>query len=456
MLQAWVMRGTRHGAAASRRRRAADELMTLLDGAGFTSVVATNCEQEYDRMLHLGDHLQTTHGHRVGVRREARPASASATSSRRASSTAPTTASSSATMLFRILKFKPGTGRSAAAAAAEAEAEQRAAVAAAARAHARQRVLVRGRTASTGCSSSGARSCGTLRHPPRPTCAECRSYEWDARRGERPRHRLQLRREPLPAGAGVRLPARRSGSSSSRRARASSPTSSASSPADIAVGMPVEVEWVDHDPDLTLPAFRPSRPKGHSDGLHVLRRAGRGPRPGRADLPGLGDRRAGQGDRGRARSGSTASCGARWPTPTCSASPLPEDARRAAGSASSSCACCSSSRGASSRRCRLWPTVVLRRAADRRVRHAGAAGSVAARRRRTARWSSPPRSPRPGVNDVARTAGAGHARDGDGWRLDGCKPSRARRPRRRRACSCPRRRPTASSACSSSIPRVRA
>jgi uncharacterized OB-fold protein len=28
-------------------------------------------------------------------------------------------------------------------------------------------------------------------------------------------------------------------------------------PADITVGMPVEVEWVDHDPDLTLPAFRP-------------------------------------------------------------------------------------------------------------------------------------------------------------------------------------------------------
>jgi hypothetical protein len=26
--------------------------------------------------------------------------------------------------------------------------------------------------------------------------------------------------------------------------------------------MPVEVEWVDHDPDLSLPAFRPSRPSG--------------------------------------------------------------------------------------------------------------------------------------------------------------------------------------------------
>jgi uncharacterized OB-fold protein len=28
-------------------------------------------------------------------------------------------------------------------------------------------------------------------------------------------------------------------------------------PADIAIGMPVDVEWVEHDPDLTLPAFHP-------------------------------------------------------------------------------------------------------------------------------------------------------------------------------------------------------
>jgi uncharacterized OB-fold protein len=33
-------------------------------------------------------------------------------------------------------------------------------------------------------------------------------------------------------------------------------------PSEIQVGMPVEVEWVDHDPDLSLPAFRPSRPVG--------------------------------------------------------------------------------------------------------------------------------------------------------------------------------------------------
>ncbi len=58
MLQAWVMRGVRPRPTDGGNAR--DELMTLLDDAGFTSVVATNCEQEYHRYLHLGDHLSTT------------------------------------------------------------------------------------------------------------------------------------------------------------------------------------------------------------------------------------------------------------------------------------------------------------------------------------------------------------------------------------------------------------
>jgi len=29
-------------------------------------------------------------------------------------------------------------------------------------------------------------------------------------------------------------------------------------PSDVRIGMPVEVEWQDLDPDLTLPAFKPA------------------------------------------------------------------------------------------------------------------------------------------------------------------------------------------------------
>ena len=61
MLQAWTMRGLRPAtpeeeafqAAAGDRKSA----LEILDEAGFTSVVATNCEQEYVRELVPGDQL---------------------------------------------------------------------------------------------------------------------------------------------------------------------------------------------------------------------------------------------------------------------------------------------------------------------------------------------------------------------------------------------------------------
>ncbi|MGW2200968.1 bifunctional MaoC family dehydratase N-terminal/OB-fold nucleic acid binding domain-containing protein [Streptomyces sp. NPDC001774] len=52
MLQAWTMGGL---SGHTDRSGAYDELLTLLDEAGFTSVVATDCEQEYPRPLRPGD-----------------------------------------------------------------------------------------------------------------------------------------------------------------------------------------------------------------------------------------------------------------------------------------------------------------------------------------------------------------------------------------------------------------
>ncbi|MEU8958815.1 bifunctional MaoC family dehydratase N-terminal/OB-fold nucleic acid binding domain-containing protein [Streptomyces sp. NPDC048518] len=54
MLQAWTMGGL---SARGGRFRAHDELFALLDGAGYTSVVATDCEQEYLRALRPGDEI---------------------------------------------------------------------------------------------------------------------------------------------------------------------------------------------------------------------------------------------------------------------------------------------------------------------------------------------------------------------------------------------------------------
>jgi uncharacterized OB-fold protein/acyl dehydratase len=255
MLQAWVMRGVAPRPTSGGNAR--DELMTLLDDAGFTSVVATNCEQEYDRYLHLGDHLSTRTiiesvsdekatglgvGHFVTTRVDYRTDDGELV----------------ATMRFRILKFKPGTGRTGRSDAPEEEEQER---------------PLRPRPALTQDNAfwfEGARQhrlliqrckqCGTLRHPPRPMCSECRSYQWDVvdATGRGTVYSFVVNHYPqVPAfdyplavglielEEGTRLVVNVIGIE----------------PSDIRVGMPVEIEWVDHDPDLSLPAFRPSRPE---------------------------------------------------------------------------------------------------------------------------------------------------------------------------------------------------
>ena len=64
MLQAWNMRGLRPATAeeeaAAKEAGDRKSVMQLLDEAGFTSVVATNCEQEYFRYLAPGDQISHT------------------------------------------------------------------------------------------------------------------------------------------------------------------------------------------------------------------------------------------------------------------------------------------------------------------------------------------------------------------------------------------------------------
>src|SRR6266404_4223871 len=60
MLQAWTMAGLRPPAPASPQPAPFSEVMRLLDAAGYTSVVATNCRQEYRRYLREGDRLTVT------------------------------------------------------------------------------------------------------------------------------------------------------------------------------------------------------------------------------------------------------------------------------------------------------------------------------------------------------------------------------------------------------------
>jgi len=241
MLQAWVMRGINPRPAEG--GSAQDDLMSLLDEAGFTSVVATNCEQEYTRYLRLGDRLSLTSmiesvseekktglgvGHFVTTRQEYRDADGELV----------------ATMRFRILKFRPG---------AKKEAKPP-----------RPRPAITqdmafwfdgindGKLLIQRCAG-----CGTLRHPPGPACPQCRSYEWDTVESSGRgvvysfvvNHYPQIPAfdYPLPIALieleeGTRLVADLIGVD----------------PADVVVGMPVEVEYVAVDDELTLPMFRPA------------------------------------------------------------------------------------------------------------------------------------------------------------------------------------------------------
>jgi len=249
-LQAWVMRGLKPRGSSG--PSAQDNLMDLLDGAGYSSVVATNCEQEYHQPLRLGTHLRTRSTlDSVSEEKQTGLGIGHFVTTRIAYET--TDGEPVATMLFRILKFKPGTGRGGPAAAPEADKPKPKRPRPATTIDnqfwfeaAKEHKLVIQRCAS----------CKTLRHPPRPRCDQCGSYEWDTVEASGKGsiysfvvvHYPQVPSfdYPLPIGLieleeGTRLVADLVGIE----------------PDQVKVGMPVEVEWQDLDEDLTLPAFRP-------------------------------------------------------------------------------------------------------------------------------------------------------------------------------------------------------
>jgi uncharacterized OB-fold protein/acyl dehydratase len=265
MLQAWIMRGLRASQEADEVRASgrvdgdapSEKLMALLDDAGFTSVVATNCDQHYERPLVPGDHLEARSvidavsgekktglglGHFITTRLEY--------SDQRGELVA--------TMAFRILKFKPQTAPGAApVASGDGTAEP---------------VPVRPKRPRPALTQDnrfffeGARehklliqrctACGTLRHPPRPSCANCRSFEWDTvtASGRGTVYSFVVNHYPqVPAfdyplvvalvelEEGTRLVANVAGMT----------------PDTVAIGMPVIASFEDFDDELTLPVFRP-------------------------------------------------------------------------------------------------------------------------------------------------------------------------------------------------------
>lgn len=171
MLQAWVMRpyGVDRNAGGPNPY---SEMTALVESRGFTSVVASNCEQTYDRYLCPGDTLtmrtvidsispeKTTAlgaGHFITTRQDYFDGDGERVGS----------------MLFRILKFRPAPKP---VPASTEPAKPRPLRPRPSTTHDDAfwfEGLQRGTLLIQQCAE-----CGALRHPPGPMCRECHSLQW--------------------------------------------------------------------------------------------------------------------------------------------------------------------------------------------------------------------------------------------------------------------------------------
>lgn len=158
MIQVWTMPGL-HGT-----RKADDPLgrmMTALDAAGYTSVVATNCEQTYHRYLSVGEQVAVTTSLEdvTGPKRTALGEGWFVTTR----STWFVGDEPVAEMLFRVLKFRPTP---------TAPDVVRPVVS-------RDTAFFWAGTAAGELRIQHCPSCDRLRHPPGPLCPSCGADEQD-------------------------------------------------------------------------------------------------------------------------------------------------------------------------------------------------------------------------------------------------------------------------------------
>ena len=252
MLQVWTMRGMKPPAPPS--ENAQSELMAVLDEAGFTSIVATNCEQTYERYLKPGDRV-TANSVIESVSEEKKTGLGVGHFFSTVTTYCDQTGAVVGRMMQRYLKFRPPEKSS-----AYDMAEQKGAFTSPS---ARPRPAI---NQDTEFFWEGARnrelliqrctSCKTLRHPPRTMCGECGSFEWDAVRasGRGEVYSFAVHHHPPVPGfqvpyvvvlvqleEGTRLMTNMTGVE----------------PSDVRIGMPVEVDFLDIDESLTVPVFKP-------------------------------------------------------------------------------------------------------------------------------------------------------------------------------------------------------
>jgi len=268
MVQVWTMRGL-HG------RRPADDplgaMTAVLDEAGYTSVVATDCDQSYARYLRPGERLSVRSRLTdvVGPKRTALGEGWFVTTVSTWSVGSGDDAEPVAEMMFRILKFRPPEPASPAsptglsAPSEPAAAPEPAAPTPAEPARAVLRPVVNRDTEYfwAGMATGELRvwrcgECGLLRHPPGPMCPRCGAA--------RPEHLVASGRGEVysyvvhhhPPVPGRELPFVVALVALEEGVRVLGELRD-TDPAGVRVGLPVEIVFDRVDDELTLPAWRP-------------------------------------------------------------------------------------------------------------------------------------------------------------------------------------------------------
>ncbi len=241
MLLAWVMAS--FGEPPVFRRGTVGELMSLLDDAGYTSVVATDTEEQYERYLRIGERV-TMSTVIDGVSEE----KATALGSGRFLSVRSTFTTDEGEVVgsarFRYLKFKPPEK------AEPAPPRPRPPVN-------RDNQFFWDGVADGELRIQRCASCKQLRHPPGPSCPACRSLEWDyvVASGNGVVYSYVVHHYPpmpqfgsphnvvlVELEEGVRFVSNMVGTDS----------------ADIKIGMPVRLVFTTIDHDYVLPQFEPA------------------------------------------------------------------------------------------------------------------------------------------------------------------------------------------------------
>jgi hypothetical protein len=245
MIQVWTMPGL-HGIRAGDDPLAA--MTMLLDEAGYTAVVATNCDQAYHRYVRLGEQLAVS-ARLVEVTGPKRTALGEGwfvtTRSTWTSGGEPV-----ATMDFRVLKFKPAPRLP-----PQGGATPSAPLGVMRPAVSPDTEFFWAGTAAGELRVQRCDGCGTLRHPPGPMCPSCGAwitgYVVAAGTGEVYSYVVH-HHPPVP---GKKLPVVIALVQLPEGVRMTGELLGAG-PDQVRIGLPVRAEFVRIDDGLTLPAWR--------------------------------------------------------------------------------------------------------------------------------------------------------------------------------------------------------